>query len=431
MFSFSLSFLSIFMFTLVLKKKKKLCVGTSASAFLAVCNERAKRHQKEMLLERLRSKANQYRPLPDTAKAVRMTILDKRFTLDAVEKSNLQKCLDIMQGSIKVTTRQNLVERLESLSRQLGLKFMDDNDNLFISSDMFYLEIILYGDGSVQDVKVHHECKIEQQSCQELISCLQKGDFVDFTNQLEGLSSIYQLNADKNTKSNAYVALQALESDLSSIYVMHEYGADSQTLLSTSPVGILEQRRGGHPMCLTFFIPPYDLLDTRRKKLLTASPEVVRGKSSVGLSVTVHLEASSANKLQLQPLINSRIKSGAEPNYEPLTSANSIMLPGCFVLRLNHFMPVSMNVIRQIQRITDIKLDEGMNLKETPLLELIIQQATDGAVIDPTLGIFLSMPDQNHCYFLIENQEAMVRLLYHDSSRRFLMAASASSGNQY
>lgn len=86
-----------------------------------------------------------------------------------------------------MTTRQGLVERLESLSRQLGLKFTDDTSVLFISSDMFYLEIKLDANGTVVDVKVHHECKIEQ-PCTELINCLVKGDFADFTTQLEGMS---------------------------------------------------------------------------------------------------------------------------------------------------------------------------------------------------------------------------------------------------
>ena len=45
---------------------------------------------------------------------------EKRYALDAVEKSNLQKTLDSMQYCIKVTTRQGLVERLDCLTRQLG-----------------------------------------------------------------------------------------------------------------------------------------------------------------------------------------------------------------------------------------------------------------------------------------------------------------------
>lgn len=38
------------------------------------------------------------------------------------------------------------------------------------------------------------------QSCPELTDVLQKGDFVEFTKHLEGLSAIYQINADKWVK---------------------------------------------------------------------------------------------------------------------------------------------------------------------------------------------------------------------------------------
>lgn len=34
---------------------------------------------------------------------------------------------------------------------------------LFISSDMFYLEVVLESTGVVKDVKIHHEGKNEQQ----------------------------------------------------------------------------------------------------------------------------------------------------------------------------------------------------------------------------------------------------------------------------
>lgn len=68
------------------------------------------------------------------------------------------------------------------------LKFMlgPSGVELFISSEMFYLEVVLDPTGAVRDVKVHHEGKVEQQSCIELVNCLSRGDFADFTAQLEG-----------------------------------------------------------------------------------------------------------------------------------------------------------------------------------------------------------------------------------------------------
>lgn len=237
--------------------------------------ERNKKWQMELLMERLHSKSAQYKPLPDTSRNNRLAMLDM------VKTTNLQKCLDRMQYCIKVSTRQGLVERLESLSRQLGLKFSDDNLNLFISSDMFYLEIILDGNGKVHDVKVHHEFKMEQQSCQELVSCLLKGDFVYFTAQLEGLTSIYQLNADKKTKSNAFGALQALDSDLQILYSLQQNQKDPYALVQ-STVGILQLRRGGHPMRLTYyFVSPYQLLDIEKNLLRPLTVDLIHAQNTL------------------------------------------------------------------------------------------------------------------------------------------------------
>lgn len=388
--------------------------GPSSVNLMTNCNERNKQWQMELMMERLRAKKGQQKSFADISKSVRMTMLDKRYALDAVEKANLQKCLDAMQYSIRVTTRQSLVERLESLSRQLGLKFMDDNSNLFIASDMFYLEIIVDNSGTAHDVKVHHECKIEQQSCKELIDSLRRNDFPDFQNQLEGLASIYQLNADKSTKSNAYVALQALETDLQNLYMLHQFYQDSFTLLMQSPVGILSARRGGHPMRLTYFVPPYELLDVEKKSLLTINDDLFKGhndkKKPIGMSATVHLEASSKHKLQISPtlIVTKDAKGHSSPIYEPMSSTNSIMLPAYFVLRLNEGMPIGIQTLIEMQKITDIKFDEKVTINPQPMLNLIAQHVTEGAMTDATKGIFVTLPDQNHCYFMSENSNMKV-----------------------
>lgn len=377
--------------------------------------ERNKKWQMELLMERLRSKSAQYKPLQDTSRNIRIAMLEKRYALDMVEKSNLQKCLDRMQYCIKVTTRQGLVERLESLSRQLGLKFSDDNLNLFISSDMFYLEVILDGSGKVHDVKVHHEFVMEQQSCQELVGCLLKGDFADFTAQLEGLTSIYQLNADKKTKSNAFVALQALESDLQLLYSLNATNRDPYALLQ-SAVGILQPRRGGHPMRLTYFVSPYQLLDVDSGALRPLTVELVHTQNAnIGFSVTVHLEAASSNKLQIKQIVKVQDDGQGNrlPEYMPISVDNSIMLPAYFVLRLNKPIVIGVNLLRQIEQITRTKFPDELMSKASPILSLIAGHGSDGQITNTSKGLFVSLPDQTHCYFLTENYDLTVSLLVH------------------
>lgn len=173
---------------------------------------------------------------------------------------------------------------------------------LFISSDMFYLEINLDQNGTVKDVKVHHEGKVEQQSCAELVNCLSRGDFADFTAQLEGFASIYQLNAEKKTKAKAFTALQSLEADLSTLAQLQTFMKEPFNLLHKSPVGILEKRRGGHPMKLTYFVSPYDLINVDKFEVDPITIETITTKS-LGYSVTVCMEGSAAHKLQTTTLI--------------------------------------------------------------------------------------------------------------------------------
>jgi mediator of RNA polymerase II transcription subunit 1 len=74
-----------------------------------------------------------------------------------VEKQLLQNALDNLQNNIQIKNRSHLVERLESITRRSLLKFTDNanTNSLFISSDMFYLEILLDPQsGKVNDVKV-------------------------------------------------------------------------------------------------------------------------------------------------------------------------------------------------------------------------------------------------------------------------------------
>lgn len=228
---------------------------------------------------------------------------DKRYALDSVEKSQHQKCLDTLQHSIKVTSLQSMIERLESLTRQLGLKFTQPSSvELFISSDMFYLEIVLDQSGAVKDVKVHHEGKLEQQSCSELVNCLSLGDFADFTAQLEGFASIYQLNAEKKIKCKAFTALQSLESDLTTLAQLQSFMKEPFNLLYKSPVGVLEKRKGGHPMKLTYFVSPYDLLNIENCDIEPITVETIISKN-LGYSVTVCMEGSATHKLQTTTLI--------------------------------------------------------------------------------------------------------------------------------
>lgn len=92
----------------------------------------------------------------------RISLLLIRYNIDAVEKQVLQTALDNLQNNIQIKNRSHLVDRLESITRRSLLKFTDNanTNSLFISSDMFYLEILLDPQsGKVNDVKVSCCCR--------------------------------------------------------------------------------------------------------------------------------------------------------------------------------------------------------------------------------------------------------------------------------
>ncbi|CAH0564837.1 unnamed protein product [Brassicogethes aeneus] len=379
-------------------------VSNGNSTMSNALKEKSKDWQLEILMEKLRSKATQFKTLPEISKNVRMAMLDKRYALDSVDKSQHQKCLDTLQHSIKVTSLQSMIERLESLTRQLGLKFVVEASGVFISSDMFYLEIVLDASGTVKDVKIHHEGKMEQQSCMELVNCLSSGDFDDFTAQLEGFTSIYQLNAEKKVKCKAFTALESLEADLTTLAQLQVFMKEPFNLIHKSPVGILEKRRGGHPMRLTYFVSPYELLNVERGDMDAISVENVVSKN-MGYSVTVCMEGAAAHKLQTSTLItvNRSLNGKNTPSNSPLTNQNSTVIPACFVLKLNKPMPMCISLVRKIQQIsqwTDID-----NQPTQPLLNLIVQHSSDGQMeCSNSKGLFVTLPDQNHCYFMTDNK---------------------------
>lgn len=59
--------------------------------------------------------------------------------------------------------------------------------------------------------------QIEQQSCEELVQCISQGDFADFTAHLEGLTAVYQLNAEKTVSTCITLIILVLKIDLSGV----------------------------------------------------------------------------------------------------------------------------------------------------------------------------------------------------------------------
>ncbi|GIY77928.1 hypothetical protein CDAR_572831 [Caerostris darwini] len=367
--------------------------------------EAVKESTRENLMEKLRAKASQYRSWPEMSKSLRVAITEKRHLINTGDRTQIQKVLDTLQKSIKVTSLQSMVERLESISRQVqGVRFSNNcpSPELYIYNDMFYVEIILEPTGAVKDVKINHQADPTViVTCPELVKVLKAGNFSEFTKHVEGLASIYQLNAEKIQKSQAFLALQALETDLGMLAQLKSSISEPRNLVHNSPVGILQKRRGGYSLKLTYFISPYDLLDPETKSSipLTAETVIERG---LGQSVTVCIESSTAHKLQTTSLITiTKTTDGrSQPQFAALSNLNSTILPASFVLKLPKPIPMAVGLVKDIQNVTNAKIPDCSDLSNAqPLLSVIINDASNGKLLTGDQGLW-TLPDQHHCYFL-------------------------------
>lgn len=277
---------------------------------------------------------------------------------------------------------------------------------------------------------MHHECSDESTSEPYLVEVLRKNDFIDFTQQLEGFQSIYQLNCESKIKSKALQTLQAIENDLMNIYNVenNQFNTPEAMLLSSS-VGLLTKRRGGHPLKLTFYIRPNELLNLEMKRMDSLQDALFNAemeKKNIGDCVTINLEAAApSNKLQIYPLFYKNGKNeggGSSYGFHPISNTNSTMLPATFVMCFNKSFPIATSVIDEIKQITNlgvfeetsriatVKIENSTSIEmhkeqKISLLNLIINIESQGIHNSSQKGLFVSLADQSHCYFISDNSE--------------------------
>lgn len=241
---------------------------------------------------------------------------------------------------------------------------------------------------------------------------------------MEGLQLIYQLNAELKIKSKAFIAIQALESDLTSIFNIESMqNMSPEQMVLVSSVGLVVKRRGGHPMSCLFFVRPSELLNLEQKRMDSLPDALVAAavaRQTIGNSVTINVEAAApSNKLQITPLLIKTGKYEGHLNYNQINLHNSTMLPAAFVLRLNKAMPVTTQMFDEIKKITNnlgvfgeensgIKLENSsgdIHKDPTSLVNLIVNHESQGLYDNGQKGLFVTLADQSHCYFVSDSPE--------------------------
>eukprot|EP00092_Neocalanus_flemingeri_P076564 GFUD01094984.1.p1 GENE.GFUD01094984.1~~GFUD01094984.1.p1 ORF type:complete len:1073 (+),score=247.31 GFUD01094984.1:71-3220(+) len=365
----------------------------------------------EALMERIRSKSDSLKSLTDSSKVVRMGMADRRHSLDVNEKAVLRACLDTLQTSISVRSVNGMSERLETTARQMGLKFMvhstnPNTNNFYISTETFYVEICIDQNGTVLETRIHHQnpqgsmsSTPNTVSAPEISDCLSKGDFTMFVEHIKGLMAVYDLpECGPVDKSRAWQALYNLEHDLTLLASGQSWVTDINQLIHKTGLGMVHNRAGGIPMKLRFFLPPYELLDMEQQTILPMNQSTITTKN-LGFCATITLRPSQDPfLLPLSSLISS---TGQDL---PITQTNAIPLPAHFTLALDKPLPLSSALIRHLVSVTSIDWLDSKN--DSPLLTLITKQASDGS-LDPSnnRGLFVTLPDQQHCYFMTETPD--------------------------
>ncbi|XP_043910876.1 mediator of RNA polymerase II transcription subunit 1 [Protopterus annectens] len=208
--------------------------------------ETEKLNKKKFSFEKLHIKYGQNRPWPETMKVVRQA-MEKRPVLSPGDHQHLVNCLESLQKALQVGSLSSMTDRLESIARQNNLSshLSPSGTVCYITSDMFYLEVVLDPSGEVCDVKVAHLGE-NLVSCPELVQHLREKDFEAFSKHLKGIVSLYRLPGDNKLKTKMYLPLQSLELDLNKMSAMYGQATNASTLdtILYGSVGLLTARSG-------------------------------------------------------------------------------------------------------------------------------------------------------------------------------------------
>ncbi|KAJ8418701.1 hypothetical protein AAFF_G00002000 [Aldrovandia affinis] len=360
------------------------------------------------LVPQLRSKYAE-KPWKETLQLVRRC-MDKP---KGGSKSSLLflNCLGRLHEALNVSSLTSMVSRLEMIAKQRGLgsHLSPTETTCYLTSDMFYLEVLLLPGGGVEDVKVAHHGEAPV-SCDPLLKLLRSKEFDDFSMKLDCLSSLYNIPGDDETKIKVYAALQHLETDLLKISQLPRSLIDRDLrvdMVLNGRIGNVTLRREGNPLSIQYYISPYDRLaenangekcNSGQVALLTAGP------------------SDSTHRLQKTSLIPKppEINSQGLPVFSALDNVTSEVLPACFFLKLQPPLPMLSSFINKVHQITELNMRKA-DLQWLPLPRLLETSLRDNGHSESWEGedahFLVPLPEnQTHGYVLTGDMWDMAAL---------------------
>ncbi|XP_068758500.1 mediator of RNA polymerase II transcription subunit 1-like isoform X2 [Montipora capricornis] len=362
------------------------------------------------LLNSIRSKCQSCASWPDPAKAIRAS-LERQQQIDnlAPVKNYISECLGKLQSAMTEKSIKVVTQRLEAITKKVGLKFIENGRDVFINSDMFYVEVRMEANGTVSEVKVAHTG--DPESCPELTRILRDGDYDEFLCHLRGLCDLYQLSRDTFQKPKFLAALKAVETDINLMANLFGTDLSSTEAIIRCPVGFLIPRQGGRRMRLVYFASPYELLDVDRPgqdRQFTREDPPLR---DFGYQVAVSLEQSQKTTLPISPLMLEPVGLNmlgwdSSIKYQALNDNNSEEFNASFVLELCKPLPASVEVVQKIHEVV-CKAGNFSHSSRIPIDSLIIKEHLKDKNVslgDYENTFYASLPQHHHTYHVTENQ---------------------------
>lgn len=132
-------------------------------------------------------------------------------------------------------------------------------------------------------------------------------------------------------------------------------------------------------------------------------PFLVVMERKLGYSATISLEDSEQiNRLQIQSLITVKKNDGKNlPHFLSISTMNSQSLPAYYVLRLTQPLPICLDLVHKIVKLTGIQRKENeLNSLISLLTKVLISKDQKPLPNCHSQAFYTVLPDQNHCYYV-------------------------------
>ena len=362
--------------------------------------------EQETVNEMVENMGKQYQKFTSTNNPTAVTKLtnEKLFLSNLVNplKATLESAMSKIREVASDTTLKTTVLKLEAISLEEGLRFDCEqmNSNCFISSDMFYIEVILDSAGQANDVKLHGHTG-EPKSCKELVHILRKKDYKEFRSHLQGLKNRYLLKGHLFYQSKILSALEALEEDIVKIMKSDITCNMVSECIRGGPVGYVIPRDGGKNLQMTYLADPLFLLDLENQGVIKVFSLDEPLSRNLGYSAVLSVRQAPATFLPVASLVvceNNMI------HYAKQDGSNSEELPACFVLNLSNPLPASVYTTKLINKLLS-KSDKYTHSSNANLDDLILQQNINMSRNQwKKEDFFIELSDQTHIFTCVPSE---------------------------